>query len=78
MIRICVVANTLAAFLTSEACVTLCQVDVDCSFYRVDRSWGAIRFLAIRHDGLWDVKVTTINTSESSITAQFDDILAEY
>jgi hypothetical protein len=74
-----VVANTLAVFLTSEARVTLCQVCVDCSFCRVDDgSWGAIRFLAARHGGLWDVKVKTSSTSEASITAQFDDILAEY
>jgi hypothetical protein len=73
------VANALTVFLTSESHVTLNQVDVDYSFYHLGvGNWGAICFLATRHDGLWDVKVTINSTSESSITAQFEDVLAKY
>jgi len=70
------VANALASFLMLEGHGMLHQVDVDCSFFRIDDwSWGAIRFRATRHDGRWNVEVVTCSGSESSIVPKFDEFL---
>ena len=59
-----IVANALAAFLTSESPATLCQVEVDFYFHRYSHYYhfhrptcSALRFLAARCDDHWDVEI---------------------